>query len=93
MVTDRLRHVKSTCGRCPDPEPHDPVVTGPLPDEWLDALVLVLDEIRLGRSGSRSELVERTGLGRPIVSQRVGELVERGLVMRSGHRWLRANPR
>ena len=52
-----------------------------LPDEALDALVLVLDEIRLGRSRSRSELVERTGLGRAIVAQRVGELVERGLVV------------
>jgi glucokinase-like ROK family protein len=54
---------------------------GPLPDEALDALVLVLDEIRLGRSRSRSELVERTGLGRAIVAQRVGELIERGLVV------------
>ncbi len=52
----------------------------PLPDEALDALVTVLDEIRLGRSRSRSELVARTGLGRAIVTQRVGELVERGLV-------------
>jgi glucokinase-like ROK family protein len=52
----------------------------PLPDEALDALVTVLDEIRLGRSRSRSELVERTGLGRAIVAQRVGELLERGLV-------------
>ncbi len=53
---------------------------GPLPDEALDALVAVLDEIRLGRSQSRSELVARTGLGRAIVAQRVGELIERGLV-------------
>ncbi len=56
-------------------------MTGQLPDEALDALVLVLDEIRLGRSRSRSELVERTGLGRAIVAQRVGELIERGLVV------------
>jgi glucokinase-like ROK family protein len=56
-------------------------VNGALPDEALDALVLVLDEIRLGRSRSRSELVERTGLGRAIVAQRVGELIERGLVV------------
>ncbi len=56
-------------------------MVGPLPDEALDALVLVLDEIRLGRSRSRSELVERTGLGRAIVAQRVGELIERGLVV------------
>lgn len=52
----------------------------PLPDEALDALVTVLDEIRLGTSRSRSELVARTGLGRAIVAQRVGELVDRGLV-------------
>src|SRR5215217_4029544 len=56
-------------------------MTAPVPDESLDALVLVLDEIRLGRSRSRSELVERTGLGRAIVAQRVGQLVERGLVL------------
>ena len=53
---------------------------GPVPDEALDALVTVLDEIRLGPLPSRSELVERTGLGRAIVAQRVGELIERGLV-------------
>jgi hypothetical protein len=53
----------------------------PLPDESLDALVTVLDEIRLGRSRSRSELVARTGLGRAIVAQRVGELLDRGLVI------------
>src|SRR3954451_23765790 len=54
--------------------------SGPLPDESLDALVTILDEIRFGRSRSRSELVARTGLGRAIVAQRVGELLERGLV-------------
>jgi glucokinase-like ROK family protein len=52
----------------------------PLPDEALDALVIVLDEIRFGRSRSRAELVARTGLGRAIVARRVGELIERGLV-------------
>ena len=60
-----------------------PLVTanhGPLPDEVLDDLVTVLDEIRLGRSSSRSELVERTGLGRAIVARRVGELIDRGLI-------------
>ncbi len=56
-------------------------MASPFPDEALDALVLVLDEIRLGRSRSRSELVERTGLGRAIVAQRVGQLIERGLVL------------
>ena len=59
-------------------ELHEP---SPLADELLDALVTVLDEIRLGRSRSRSELVERTGLGRAVVAQRVGELIDRGLVI------------
>ncbi|HEX2626405.1 MAG TPA: ROK family protein [Candidatus Limnocylindrales bacterium] len=53
----------------------------PLPDDALDALVVVLDHVRLGRSQSRSELVHRTGLGRAIVSQRVGELIDRGLIV------------
>src|SRR5262245_41112547 len=56
------------------------VTRGPLPDEALDALVVVLDEVRLGRSRSRSELVARTGLGRAIVARRVGELIDRGLL-------------
>ena len=52
----------------------------PLPDEVLDDLVTVLDEIRHGRSRSRSELMQRTGLGRAIVTRRVQELLDRGLV-------------
>lgn len=60
-------------------DPHEPP-SAPLPDEVLDDLVTVLDEIRLGRSRSRSELVERTGLGRAIVARRVGDLIDRGLV-------------
>ncbi len=62
------------------PRPHR-VEYAPLPDEALDALVVVLDEIRFARSRSRSELVIRTGLSRGIVAQRVGELIERGLVV------------
>ena len=58
-----------------------PIQPGPLPDEALDALVVVLDEIRFGRSRSRAELVARTGLSRGIVAQRVSELIERGLVV------------
>ena len=50
-------------------------------EETLDTLVLVLDEIRLGRSRSRSELASRTGLSRAVIAQRVGELVDRGLVI------------
>jgi glucokinase-like ROK family protein len=54
---------------------------GPVPDEALDALAAVLDEIRLGRSRSRAELVTRTGLSRGVVAQRVSELIDRGLVV------------
>ena len=43
---------------------------------------LVLDEIRLGRSRLPLGADARTGLGRAIVAQRVGELIERGLVRR-----------
>jgi glucokinase-like ROK family protein len=53
----------------------------PLPDESLDALVAVLDEVRLGRSRSRSELADRTGLSRAIVAARLGELLDRGLIV------------
>jgi glucokinase-like ROK family protein len=49
--------------------------------EALDALVSILDEIRLARSRSRAELVARTGLSRGIVAQRVAELIELGLVI------------
>jgi glucokinase-like ROK family protein len=63
-----------------DPEAISPARYGPLAEGSLDALVTVLDEVRLGRSLSRSELVARTGLGRAIVAQRIGELIERGLV-------------
>ena len=52
-----------------------------LPEETLDALVIVLDEIRLGRARSRGDLVAGTGLSRGVVSQRVGELLDRGLVV------------
>lgn len=56
----------------------------PRVDETLDDLVAVLDEIRLARPRSRSELVARTGLSRAIVAQRVGDLIEHGLVIEGG---------
>jgi len=62
----------------PDQAPES--TPAPLPDEVLDDLVAVLDEIRLGRSRSRSELASRTGLGRAIVARRVQDLLDRGLV-------------
>ncbi len=72
-------------GRAARPGPVDapafPDGPSPLPEDALDALVTVLDEIRLGPSRSRAQIVARTGLGRAIVSQRVAELMERGLVV------------
>jgi glucokinase-like ROK family protein len=61
-------------------DPQTGAAIGPVADEVLDDLVTVLDEIRLGRSRSRSELVIRTGLGRAIVARRIQELIDRGLV-------------
>ena len=55
--------------------------TASVPEEALDDLATVLAEIRAGRSRSRAELVTRTGLGRGVVAQRVGELLELGLVV------------
>jgi glucokinase-like ROK family protein len=63
---------------------YDPAVDGQsaLPaDEALDALVTILDELRSAGPQSRPELVARTGLGRGIVAQRVGELLDLGLVV------------
>jgi glucokinase-like ROK family protein len=55
-----------------------------LPEETLDTLVLVLDEVRLGRSRSRSDIARHTGLSRAVVAQRVAELVDRGLLGDAG---------
>jgi len=52
-----------------------------LPDEALDALIRVLDAIRHSDGVSRTDIAHRTGLGRAVVAQRVGELIERGLVI------------
>jgi glucokinase-like ROK family protein len=51
-----------------------------LPDESLDALIGVLDAIRHSDGLSRSEIARETRLSRAVVAQRVGELLERGLV-------------
>jgi glucokinase-like ROK family protein len=53
-------------------------------EETLDSLVVVLDEVRFGHSRSRSEIAHRTGFGRAIVSQRVAELVDLGLIREAG---------
>src|SRR5207253_129678 len=49
-------------------------------DHHLDTTVLVLDLVRSGIAGTRSELVRLTGLGRAVVTQRVAELIESGLL-------------
>jgi glucokinase-like ROK family protein len=48
--------------------------------EGVDATHLVLESLRLGGSRSRSQIAERTGLGRAVVAQRVGDLIRRGVV-------------
>ena len=50
-------------------------------DDVVDALAMILNEVRSGGSRSRSELVTRTGLTRGVVAQRVGELIDLGLVV------------
>ena len=56
----------------------------PFPEDQLDALVAVLDEVRLQRTHSRPDIVRRTGLSRAVVTQRVSELVDRGLLEEGG---------
>jgi glucokinase-like ROK family protein len=50
-----------------------------VPDH-LDTLVAVLDLIRAGHARTRPELGRCSGLGRTVVTQRVAELIDRGLV-------------
>jgi glucokinase-like ROK family protein len=49
-------------------------------EQTLDALVVVLDAIRLEGANSRSDLETRTGLSRTIVAERVRDLIDIGLV-------------
>lgn len=53
----------------------------PISDERLDALVAVLDHIRRGDATTRPVIGRVTGLGRAVVTQRVGQLIESGLVV------------
>jgi glucokinase-like ROK family protein len=59
--------------------------SGATPEDALDSLVAVLDEIRHARSRSRTELVARTGLSRGVVTQRVAELIDLGLVLEGSY--------
>jgi glucokinase-like ROK family protein len=54
-------------------------------DEAIDALVEVLDLIRFGTATTRPELIHHSGLGRTVVVQRVGQLIESGLVTEGKH--------
>ncbi|RZT85743.1 glucokinase-like ROK family protein [Pseudonocardia sediminis] len=54
-------------------------VQGVAPDQ-LDTLVTVLDLVRSGRARTRPELALRSGLGRTVISQRLGQLEAAGLV-------------
>jgi glucokinase-like ROK family protein len=49
-------------------------------DEAVDALVAVLDLIRLGGATTRPELSRRSGLGRTVITQRVSQLLASGLL-------------
>ena len=53
----------------------------PVPEESLEAIVAILDLVRRGQAHSRSELIDRTGLSRAVVTQRVNELLGRGFVI------------
>ncbi|MDQ6794498.1 MAG: ROK family protein [Chloroflexota bacterium] len=55
-----------------------------IPDEILDALVSVLDVVRHDAASTRPEIIRRTGLGRGVIVQRVGELIGRGLLVEAG---------
>src|SRR6185437_2375339 len=54
-----------------------------LGSEQLDSLAVVIDLIRSAGEITRPELVQRAGLGRAVVSQRVGELIELGVAEHS----------
>ena len=53
----------------------------PVPEESLEAIVAILDLVRRGPAHSRSELIERSGLSRAVVTQRVNELLGRGFLI------------
>lgn len=48
--------------------------------EQIDDLVVLLDLVRHGRAQTRPELARRSGLGRTVVSARLGRLLDAGLV-------------
>jgi glucokinase-like ROK family protein len=52
----------------------------PVPEESLDALVTVLNEVRAHPARSRADIVRASRLSRAVVAQRVQELMDRGLL-------------
>lgn len=48
--------------------------------DQLDGLVAVLDVVRAGEARTKPELTRATGLGRTVVTQRLGQLLTAGLV-------------
>jgi glucokinase-like ROK family protein len=52
----------------------------PVPDEQLDGLLAVLDDVRHHGHRSRPEIIRSTGLSRAVVAQRVSELLDRRLL-------------
>ncbi|MGN6870966.1 MAG: ROK family protein [Solirubrobacteraceae bacterium] len=53
----------------------------PAVDGQLDGLLAVLNHVRGRGLDSRPEIVRATGLTRPVVAQRVGDLISRGLLV------------
>lgn len=51
-----------------------------LTHEHVDSLAAVLDLVRSGTARTRPEIGRRSGLGRTVVTQRVNQLTERGLL-------------
>ena len=56
------------------------VVLGPVPDLDSTPLALIVDQVRLGIAFTRPQLVEATGLSRKVVTQRVDQAIELGLL-------------
>lgn len=54
--------------------------TGGTTPEQLDALVAVLDHVRDGTARTRRELSRRTGFGRTVIAQRIGQLIASNLL-------------
>ena len=51
-----------------------------LPPDQIDGLIAVLQRIRSGADDTRPGLALSSGLGRTVISQRVSQLIDRGLI-------------